>query len=110
LYVTIDIQPDERFHRDGNDLVHELRVSFPQVALGDTVQIPTLDGKGHSLKIPSGTQPGDALTVKRAGMPRLDGRGHGDLVVMVQVDVPKKLSRKAKKLLEELADTIDAPR
>jgi molecular chaperone DnaJ len=106
LYVTVEVEPDSRFQRDGYDLVHELHVGFPQAALGDTIEVPTLDGENHKLKIPSGTQPGDHVTVRNKGIPRLDGRGRGDLVVVVQVDVPKKLSRKARKLLEELQENL----
>lgn len=105
LYVTVQIQPDERFTRDGYDLVHEMRVTFPQAALGADVTVPTLEGE-ETIRIPAGLQPGDTLVVEECGIPRLDGRGRGDLVVIVQVDVPKKLSRRAKKLLEELEKTL----
>lgn len=105
LYVTVQIEPDERFTRDGYDLVHELHVSFPQAALGADVDVPTLEGT-ETIRIPAGCQPGDTMVVKGAGIPRLDGRGRGDLIAVIQVDVPKKLSRKAKKLLEQLADTL----
>ena len=106
LYVTVQIEPDERFTRDGYDLVHELHVSFPQAALGADVPVPTLEGE-ETLRVPAGVQPGDTLVVEGLGIPRLDGRGRGDLVTVVQVDVPKKLSRKAKKLLQELAEHLE---
>lgn len=106
LYVTVQIEPDERFTRDGYDLVHELHVSFPQAALGADVPVPTLEGE-ETIRVPAGIQPGDTLVVEGLGIPRLDGRGRGDLVTVVQVDVPKKLSRKAKKLLAELSEHLD---
>lgn len=106
LYVTVQVEPDPRFVRDGNDLVHELHVSFTQAALGATLKVPTLEGEADA-KLPSGTQPGEHIKVRAQGVPRLDGRGRGDLVCVVQVDVPKKLSAKAKKLLLELQETFD---
>lgn len=105
LYVTVEVEPDERFARDGYDLVHELHVSFPQAALGAKVEVPTLEGS-ETIDIPAGAQPGDTMIVERAGVPRLDGRGRGDLIAVIQVDVPKKLSRRARKLLEELSETL----
>ncbi|MCA9581565.1 MAG: molecular chaperone DnaJ, partial [Myxococcales bacterium] len=101
LYVRIEVIPDDRFQRDGSDLVHELHLTYPQAVLGDKVTIPTLDGE-ETIKIPSGVQPGDTMVVEKAGIPRLDGRGRGNLIAVIQVDVPKKISRKGKKLLEEL--------
>jgi len=99
--------PDERFQRDGYDLAHELHVSFPQAALGAEVQVPTLEDKPATVRVPAGAQPGDTVVVRGQGVPRLNGRGRGDLVVVVQVDVPKKLSAKAKKLLEDLKTELD---
>ena len=106
LFVTVDIEPDPHFQRDGYDLLHELHVSFPQAALGAKVDVPTLE-EPETLKVPAGTQPGETLIVRGAGIPRLDGRGRGNLVCIVQVDVPKDLSAKARELLEELAKTFD---
>ncbi len=103
LYVTVEVTPDERFTRDGYDLVHELHVSFPQAALGADVEVPTLDST-ETVRIPAGVQPGDTMVVEGAGIPRLDGHGRGDLIAVIQVDVPKKLSRRARKLLQELAE------
>ena len=108
LYVTVEVEPDERFHRDGFDLVHELSLSFPQAALGAEVEVPTLEDEREPLRVPAGVQPGDTLVVRGLGVPRLDGRGRGDLIAVVQVVVPKKLSARARELLEELATTFDA--
>ncbi len=110
LYVTIHVERDERFERDGHDLLHEVRVSYPDAALGTKLQVPVLhpedEDATEKLKIPSGTQPGDALVMRGKGVPRLDGRGRGDLICVVRVEVPKKLSRKAKKLLEQLTEEL----
>jgi molecular chaperone DnaJ len=107
LYVTVDIGEDERFERQGNDLLHELRVPFPVAALGGEISIPTLDGDEAKASIPAGTQPGQTVVVEGFGVPRLDGRGRGNLVAIVQIDVPKKLSSKAKGLLKDLRRALE---
>lgn len=106
LYVTVQVEPHPHFQRDGADLVHELHVTFPQAALGAELRIPTLEGGEAKVKVPAGTQPGDTVVLSGAGIQRLQARGKGDLIVVVHVDVPKKLSSKAKKLLAELADEL----
>jgi molecular chaperone DnaJ len=111
LYVEIDVEEDPRFERDGADLVTRVHVSFADAALGGDVELPSIgnqveeDGDGEStvtLSIPAGTQPGAVFTLKNEGIPRLDGRGRGSLIAVVQVDVPTKLSARAKELLKEL--------
>lgn len=109
LYVEVAVQPDERFQRDGLDLVYEVHLSFPQAALGAKVEVPSLrsDEEPTELRVPAGVQPGETLVIRGAGVPRLDGRGRGDLVCVVQVDVPKELSPRAQELIEELAKTFE---
>jgi len=107
LYVTVEVEPDPRFHRDGCDILHELHLSFPQAALGTELQVPTLSDEPETIRIPAGVQPGDTMVVEGAGIPRLDGRGRGNLVVVLQVDVPKDLSSRARELLEELERTFE---
>jgi len=111
LYVTIDVADHAEFERQGQDLVHELKVPFPVAALGGTVKIPTLEGELASAQIPAGTQPGQTIVVEGFGVPRLDGRGRGrgNLVAVVQIDVPKKLSSKAKGLLKDLRAELGTP-
>jgi molecular chaperone DnaJ len=106
LYVEVVVEPDERFHREGDDLIHEVTLSFPQVALGTEVEIPLLDDTTTKIEVPSGTQPADTVLVRGKGVPRLNGGGRGDLHVLVHVQVPKRLSSKAKKLLKELEDSL----
>jgi molecular chaperone DnaJ len=106
LYVTVDVAEDPRFERQGNDLYHELAVPFPVAALGGEILIPTLDGEATKAKIPAGTQPGQTVVVENFGVPRLDGRGRGNLIAIVQIDVPKKLSGRAKSLLKELREEL----
>lgn len=102
LYVDVDVEPDERFDRDGLDLATRAHVSFADAALGTEVQIPMLDDTVLDVGIPAGTQPGDVITMKGKGAPRVDGRGRGALHILVQVDVPKRVSARAKSLLQEL--------
>jgi molecular chaperone DnaJ len=105
LYVLIRIREDRRFLRDGDDLVTAVDVAAPRAALGTTVEVPTLDG-AVELEIPAGTQPHEVLVVRGAGMPALRGRGSGDLRVVVNVVIPRRLKREQRELLERLADSM----
>jgi len=91
LYVILRVKPDERFERDGANLHTEVAVSFPQLVLGDTVEVPTLDGEG-AIEVPPGTQPGETVALRGRGMPRIDGRGRGDIVAHLKLVVPASLS------------------
>ncbi|HJL18951.1 MAG TPA: molecular chaperone DnaJ [Sandaracinaceae bacterium LLY-WYZ-13_1] len=109
LFVVVDVKPHEHFQREGYELLYELGLSFPQAALGGEVEVPTLGDEGTvKVEVPAGVQPGDHLVVRGEGVPRLDGRGRGDLVVVAQVDVPQKLSTKARQLLLELQETFES--
>jgi molecular chaperone DnaJ len=106
LYVLVHVAPDERFVRDGDDLVTALDVPAPLAALGATLSAPSLDGE-VDVEIDPGTQPGAIVTVSGKGMPRLRRSGrHGDLRVVVNVVVPRKLSKDQKRLAQELADSL----
>ncbi len=105
LYVLVRVREDARFVRDGDDLVTAVDVAAPLAALGTTVQVPTLDGE-VDLEIPAGTQPHTTLTLRGAGMPSLRGRHRGNLRVVVNVVIPRHLSREQRTLLEELADSM----
>lgn len=102
LYVDVALHPHERFERDGDDLIVRETVAFPDAALGTTIDMMMLDGSRHTVKIKAGTQPGTVITMPGLGVPRVQQRGAGALHVVVQVAVPRKLSRRAKKLLREL--------
>ena len=105
LFVVVRVKEDERFIRDREDLVTVVDVAAPLAALGTTIQVPTLDGD-VPLEIPAGTQPGETITMNGRGLPPL-GRGRtGDLRVVVNVVIPRKLSRKQRDLLEELAGSM----
>jgi len=93
------------FQRDGYDLIYRTRISFPEAALGTTITIPSIDEENTEIAIPSGVQPGEKLVLKRKGIKRLKGFGRGDIVVIADVYVPEKLSRKEKEVLKKLGES-----
>ncbi|PIR74344.1 MAG: molecular chaperone DnaJ [Candidatus Magasanikbacteria bacterium CG10_big_fil_rev_8_21_14_0_10_47_10] len=105
LYVAVHVHEDKRFVRQGDDILTEDTISYPQAVLGDTIDIETIDGT-KQLVIPSGTQSHQQFRLKGLGVPHLRGSGRGDQYVRVKVDVPKKPSRHAKKLIEELKNEL----
>lgn len=105
LYVVVRVQADKELIREGDDIFTEIHVSYPQAVLGDTVEIETLDGK-KKIVVPEGTQSHQQIRLKNLGVPHLRGGGRGSQYVKVIVDVPKKLSRKAKKILKELEEEL----
>ena len=106
LYVVVRVREDERFLRDGEHLITVVDVSAPRAALGTTVEVPTLDGPTE-LQIPAGTQPGETLTLRGAGLPPLHRGRRGDLRIVVNVAIPRRLNKHQRRLLEELADSFD---
>jgi molecular chaperone DnaJ len=103
LYVQIHVNDDPRFEREGSDLLAHEAVSFSTAALGGKFEVKLPDDSSVQVEVDAGTQPGSMLTMRGRGLPRLDRSGaRGDLHVVINVLVPKKLSRKAKKLIEEL--------
>jgi len=104
LFVVVHIQPSDIFERKENDLYLELPISFSQAALGENMDIPTLEGD-VKIKIPSGTQTGTKFRLKGKGVPYLDGYGKGDLYIVSQIVTPTKLSKEQKKLLEQFKKT-----
>ncbi len=103
LYVYIYIKPHKLFQRRGNDVIIEIPITFVQASLGDTVQVPTLDG-AVDLKIPAGIQTGTVLRIKGKGIPHLRGTGRGDQHVRIKVTTPQKLSARQKELLKEFGE------
>jgi molecular chaperone DnaJ len=108
LYVLIRVREDPRFVRDGDDLVTAVDVSGPLAALGTVVSVDTVLDGSVDVEIPAGTQPHETLIVRGAGMPALRGRRHGDLRVVVNVVVPRHLSREQKELYGQLAESLSA--
>ena len=103
LYVVLHVQESERFVRDGVDIVLPVGVSFVQAALGGTLEIETLDGS-RDIQIPAGVQPGHRLTIPGAGVPHLRGAGRGDFFVELRVQIPTKLNKEQRSLLEKFAE------
>jgi molecular chaperone DnaJ len=109
LFVVIHIREHPFFIRESEHLICEIPISFHQAALGDTIQIPVLGKDGeHNLKIPEGTQPGDIITLRGMGMPSIQGRYRGDLLVKINIKIPQKLTSRQKELLKEFAETMDS--
>jgi molecular chaperone DnaJ len=103
LYVHLLVRPHPVFMREGDHLLCSLTVPFTVAALGAEVPVSTLDGD-ETLRVPAGTQPGTLLRLRGKGVPHLGGRGRGDLVVQIDVEVPTKLRGEERELLEKLAD------
>jgi molecular chaperone DnaJ len=99
LFVVVQVDPSPLYERRGADLVLDVPVTYPEAALGATVQIPTPDGP-VALKVPAGSESGKLLRVKGRGAPKLNGGGRGDLLARVKVSVPQKLSKAEKEALE----------
>lgn len=102
LYVVIDVQPHQIFERHENDILTHINISVTKAILGADVEVPTLDGK-VSMKIPPGTQAGKTFRLKEKGIPDVHGRGIGDELVKVTVEIPTKISAEQKKLIEDFA-------
>ena len=98
LRVGVNVRPHPFFERDGFNVLCEMHVSFVQAALGDKIRVPTLDGKVE-YALPAGTQPGDVFRFKDKGIQKLGGRGKGDQLVRVVVDVPKNLNEAQRQAL-----------
>jgi len=103
LYVRLNVKPHEFFERDGDNLYGKVSISFAQAALGDKVDVPTLEGK-KALLIKPGTQPGAVAQFSGEGVPRLRGNGRGDLLFEVQVKIPARLTQRQEELLRELME------
>ena len=104
LYVRLRVKPHDRFVRHGDDLVEELDISMVQATLGAHLTLDTLDGV-EDLAIPRGTQVGKVFKLKGRGVPHLDGRGRGDLMVRVGIEIPRKLEFEEEELLRRFAET-----
>ncbi len=102
LYIVLSVKEHELFERQGEDLFCEIPIKFTLVALGGTIEVPTLTGKA-SLKIPAATASGTTFRLRGKGMPNLRGGAPGDQLLRVQVEVPQKISEEQRRLLEEFA-------
>ncbi len=109
LYVFIQVAQHDVFERDGADLYCQVPVDFATMALGGEIRVPTLDG-GTKIRVPAGTQHGARLRVKDKGMPKLRGGGHGDLYIVLFLEVPKNLNSKQENALKSYQNEIGEDR
>lgn len=105
LYIFLHVKRHALFERDGTTLFARAPISFTTAALGGALSIPGLDGRTHEVKIPAGIQSGKQLRQRGAGMPVLQGRGQGDLVIQIEVETPTRLSTRQRELLELFRET-----
>ncbi|MGD2120315.1 MAG: molecular chaperone DnaJ [Gemmatimonadota bacterium] len=108
IIVLLEVQEDPRFKRDGENLLFELPITFSQAALGDQVEVPTVESSVR-LTVPPGVQSGEVLRMRGQGLPGLHGRGRGDQLVRIRVWTPQKLSKDQERLLQELRESEDSP-
>ena len=109
LYVVLHVQGDERFRRDGEDILTEMPVSFVKAALGGELEVYTLDDNCNgsaTVELKPGTQPGDVIVRRGQGIPRVGESGRGDHVIQLKVEIPKKLSAKQEELMRALATEL----
>ena len=105
LYISLTVKPHKFFQRRENNILLNVDINVAQAVLGAEVEVPTVDGK-ENLKIPAGTQPGKVFTLKARGVPYLRRSGRGDQLVIVNVDIPTKLTKEQRQLFEQLAATL----
>jgi len=103
LYIVFNVSAHKEFERDGDDIYYELKLTFPQAALGDEIEVPTIHGK-VKLKIPAGTQSGAQFRLKDKGVKNVHGYGQGHQYVIVKVVTPTKLTEKQKQILRDFAE------
>ena len=105
LYVVLAVKKHKFFERDGDDLHCVIPISFPQAALGTELELETLEGN-ETIKVPEGTQSGREFKLRGKGVPHLNERGKGDLIVQIRVETPGKLTRQQKDLMKQLSETM----
>lgn len=103
LFVEVHIKREDGYYRDGTTLYKELKIDFPTAVLGRKLEIESIDGK-VSVKIPAGTQYGDEIVIKGRGLPPLNGRRRGDLILKIKIEIPKKLTKRQRELIEKLVE------
>jgi molecular chaperone DnaJ len=106
LYLVISVQSHKFFKRRENDIMLNLDINVAQAVLGAEIEVPTVEGKEEKLSIPAGTQPGKIFTLKARGVPYLRKSGRGDQRVIVNVEIPSRLSKEQRELFEKLATTL----
>jgi molecular chaperone DnaJ len=109
LYILLSVESHPFFRREGRNILYELPITVAQAALGDEVEVPTVEG-AEKLKIPAGTQPGRVFTFREKGVPDVNGGRRGDQIVRTQVIIPQKLTDEQERLFKELAKTLSEHR
>jgi molecular chaperone DnaJ len=107
LYVFLEVEPSDTFSRDGDDLHVSRPISFVQAALGCEVEVPKLGGDSETVTLEPGTQHGDQKVLRNEGIQHVRGRGRGDLIVDIEIEIPTELSDKQRELLAEYAEVSD---
>ncbi len=105
LYLSVQVKDHKFFRRRDNDILLDLNINVAQAALGAEIEVPTIDGPAK-LRIPSGTQPGKSFVMKNKGVPFVRSNGRGDQIVMINVEVPSRLTDEQRELMEKLAATL----
>ncbi|MBI4057029.1 MAG: molecular chaperone DnaJ [Elusimicrobia bacterium] len=106
LYVFIRVKAHAQFERQENDLIYSSPISFPKLAIGCTLEVPTLNKEKAKIRIPAGTQDGAVFRIREKGMPKLGQRGYGDLLVKIRVEIPRHLTDKQKEILKDFSKTL----
>ncbi|MDH3540004.1 MAG: molecular chaperone DnaJ [Acidimicrobiia bacterium] len=104
LYVQVSVMPDPRFERDGFDLWHRVSIGVSEAILGTQIEVPLVDDDSMTMDVPAGTQPGTTVRVPRRGLGRLNGRGRGDMMVEIGVEVPSKLTTEEEAAVRQFAE------
>jgi molecular chaperone DnaJ len=107
LYIQVRVLPHDIFERDGNNLYCDIPISFAEATLGAEIDIPIIGGKTEKYKIPEGTQSGTSFTLRGKGIADVNTKRKGDLIITVNVETPKNLSREQKELLKKFSDSLD---
>jgi len=103
LFIFIYVEPHDFFAREGDDLICQIPISFPQAALGADLEVPTLNGK-KNITIPKGTEPGEILKIKGEGFPKIRGYGKGDQIIQIIVKTPKNITKRQEEILREFEE------
>jgi len=103
LFIFIYVEPHDFFAREGDDLICQIQISFPQAALGTDLEVPTLNGK-KNITIPKGTEPGEILKIKGEGFPKIRGYGKGDQIIQIIVKTPKNITKRQEEILREFEE------
>jgi len=106
LIVRVRVQPHPHFKRDGADIFYDAKISIVDACLGKSIEVPTLE-KPEKLKVEEGTQPNSIVKLKGKGLPHMNSRGRGDQYVRLVIDIPNKLNKRQKELLEKLGQTFE---